>query len=254
TVLATGTGLLRFSNVTSLAASAPVSAVLTGNVSQISAGFQDWLVEHTPGVTNDLILAASLTTPSLATPLKLGDGTLVVNGDFQASNLYIQEGTLLFNDVATTAVRLTGGTLGGTGTVGSLASFPSGGVVAPGASTGILTSSNAIWNGSTIFAVELRTNTPGAGYDQLKIAAKLTTGAVNLSNATLQVTALPGFSATNGTQFTIIANDSTNPIVGTFASLPEGALADAGNGVVLRISYVGGASNNVVLTTVTTGV
>src|SRR5207249_8416411 len=85
--------------------------------------------------------------------------------------------------------------------------------------------------------------------DQLKV-----TGTVNLSNATLQVTALSCFSATNVTQFTIIDNDSSDPIVGNFAFLPEGGLVDAGNGVVLRVSYIGGTGNDVVLTTVTTGV
>jgi len=47
--------------------------------------------------------------------------------------------------------------------------------------------------------------------------------------------------------FTIISNDGTDPIVGTFAGLSEGATITF-NGVPLRISYVGGTGNDVTLT------
>ena len=143
----TGAGQLKVAKVTSLAAALPLAATITGNLVQTSAGFQDWLVEHTPGATNDLVLAATFTTPSLATPLKLGDGTLLVTGDFQANSIFIQEGTVLFNDISSTAARLTGGTLGGTGAVGTLLSFASGGVISPGASPGTFSSSNVTWKG-----------------------------------------------------------------------------------------------------------
>jgi acetyl esterase/lipase len=52
-----------------------------------------------------------------------------------------------------------------------------------------------------------------------------------------------------GQSFTIIDNDGTDPVIGTFTGLPEGA-SIAGNGYSFRISYVGGDGNDVVLTLV----
>jgi hypothetical protein len=49
-----------------------------------------------------------------------------------------------------------------------------------------------------------------------------------------------------GQSFTIINNDGTDPVIGTFAGLPEGASVDAG-AAHLHISYVGGDGNDVVL-------
>src|SRR5205085_3212114 len=71
------------------------------------------------------------------------------------------------------------------------------------------------------------------------------TGTVTLSGATLHV-AMPA-GALNATQtFTVIANDGTDPVSGTFAGLAEGATITLGGGT-LRISYIGGDGNDVVL-------
>lgn len=74
------------------------------------------------------------------------------------------------------------------------------------------------------------------------------TGAVALSNAELSVT-LAGFTPNVGERFTIIDNDGTDRVTGTFAGLPEGGIVTAGNRR-LRVSYVGGTGNDVVLTVV----
>jgi uncharacterized repeat protein (TIGR01451 family) len=50
-----------------------------------------------------------------------------------------------------------------------------------------------------------------------------------------------------GQTFTIIANDLSDAVVGTFAGLPEGSIVAAGAGR-LRVSYVGGSGNDVTLT------
>ena len=70
-------------------------------------------------------------------------------------------------------------------------------------------------------------------------------GSVNLAG-TLSIT--PQFIAPGGTSFIIIDNDGTDPIVGTFAGLPEGATYTYGN-LHLRVSYLGGTGNDVTLTT-----
>ncbi|MFO0810518.1 MAG: hypothetical protein U0746_17975 [Gemmataceae bacterium] len=50
-----------------------------------------------------------------------------------------------------------------------------------------------------------------------------------------------------GESLTLVANDGTDPVVGTFASLPEGAIVLDG-AVPLRISYRGGDGNDVTVT------
>lgn len=52
-----------------------------------------------------------------------------------------------------------------------------------------------------------------------------------------------------GSSCTIIDNQGTLPVIGAFSGLPEGAVL-AADGVSLRISYVGGDGNDVVLTVV----
>ncbi len=73
-------------------------------------------------------------------------------------------------------------------------------------------------------------------------------GPVSLGGATLSVN---GLSFTPGKPTTLIRNNGSQPVVGTFAGLPEGArVLDAGNpAYTYTISYQGGASGrDVVLT------
>src|ERR1051326_3187373 len=69
------------------------------------------------------------------------------------------------------------------------------------------------------------------------------TGSVNVGGATLNLT-IPSGAAAPGQSFTIIDNDGTDAVTGTFAGLPEGALVNAN----LRLTYAGGDGNDVVLT------
>ena len=133
-----------------------------------------------------------------------------------------------------------GSTLGGSGTVGTIAAN---GIISPGNSPGILNSSNVTFSSSGNFMVELTGPNPGVGgYDQLNV-----TGTVSLANATLNV--IPNFTTpvAIGQQFTIINNDGTDPITGTFNGLANGAQFSAG-GYTFRINYAGGTGNDVVLT------
>ena len=50
-----------------------------------------------------------------------------------------------------------------------------------------------------------------------------------------------------GAAFTLIQNDGTEAVMGTFAGLPQGATLVLG-GMTFQISYVGGTGNDVVLT------
>ncbi len=86
---------------------------------------------------------------------------------------------------------------------------------------------------------------PNTDYTQLKV-----TGIVNLTDVTLILTG--GYVPTAGDEFTIVDNDDTDAIIGTFTGLAEGALITnfLGSGLNARISYIGGSDNDVVLTVI----
>ncbi|HXJ76799.1 MAG TPA: autotransporter-associated beta strand repeat-containing protein, partial [Candidatus Dormibacteraeota bacterium] len=159
---------------------------------------------------------------------KSGTGTFTLTGVNTYSGLTtVNNGSLIVNGTQPSSpVQINAnGTLGGSGTVGNITNIV-GGVVAPGSSPGMLTSSNVVFSGATSdFTVELNGTTAGSGYDQLNVR-----GTVALGGATLHV--VPNFSPfdapTNGTIFTIINNDGAEAVSGTFAGLPNNFLLTAG--------------------------
>ena len=192
---------------------------------------------------------------------KVGAGTLTLS----ASSTYtggtsVAAGTLVASDTIAAGGSATGvgpvavsgsGTLAGgnaTGTQGSVLgalTVNTGGVVAPGnVGTGILTV-----NGNTVFTsgakLQIRINgaVAGSGYDQIKA-----NGSVNLGGSTLSLAG--SLVPVVGQAFTLVANDSSDPVSGTFNGLAEGAVF-LFNGIPLAITYVGGTGNDVVLTPLT---
>ena len=73
------------------------------------------------------------------------------------------------------------------------------------------------------------------------------TGTVALNNAPLRLNLATGYTPMVGEIITLIANDSTDAVFGTFAGLPEGTVVHVG-AYQFTISYVGGTGNDVVLT------
>jgi len=146
-------------------------------------------------------------------------GSLIVNGSQPSSDVYVYPT----------------GTLGGIGTVGEI---DSDGSVAPGTSAGQLSSGSAGLQSGSTFNVELDGYT-GVDYDQLDVG-----GSVKLGNPDLAV--VWGFVPALGDSFTIIDNDGTDAVAGTFNGLAEGASLVAGN-VTLQVTYAGGTGNDVVL-------
>lgn len=87
---------------------------------------------------------------------------------------------------------------------------------------------------------------PSAGlYTVLTVA-----GTVNLTGTSLQ--AVTFYTGQVGDTFTIVDNDGTDPIVGNFSGLPEGAYYSWPGTPTLkaRVSYIGGTGNDVTLTLV----
>lgn len=111
---------------------------------------------------------------------------------------------------------------------------------------GILTIGTLVMSGGS-FGVDLISNVPGSGHDQLVV-----NGTVTLLAPTLQINEPAAFPPMDSS-FIIIANDGTDPIIGTFAGLPEGAVFVSG-GTSFRITYTGGTGNDVALTIVNTGI
>ncbi len=133
------------------------------------------------------------------------------------------------------------GLLEGNGTTGNL-TVQSGGTTAPGHSPGCLNTGNLTLNGS--LDEEIGGATACTEYDQLKV-----TGTVNVTNGTLNTSLYNGFKPGAGQSYTIIDNDGSDAVTGTFANLAEGATFTV-DGNVLKITYKGGDGNDVVLSLV----
>lgn len=168
----------------------------------------------------------------------------VASGDNSTSGMTVHlDQTLVVNGERGSIIVNKGGVLKGTGKVGEI-TVESGGKVSPGTSPGCLAAGNTTFVSGSTFEVEIAGTTVCSEYDQLRV-----TGTVNLGNSTLNTLFLNGFKPVTGASFVIIDNDSNDAITGTFASLAEGATLTV-DGVVFKISYVGGTDGNDVVLTV----
>jgi hypothetical protein len=170
---------------------------------------------------------------SLASGLSLS-GSLII----PASETLTDDGSIC------DATVQSGGILKGDGMICSL-SVDNGGTVSPGHSPGIITvNGNLTESGTYQTEIQSPGDTAGTDYDQIVV-----TGNVNLTNGSLDVVLLNGFSPSVGQSFEIINNTGSNPITGTFSGLPEGSVFAVGN-TKMQITYKGGTGNDVVLTVV----
>lgn len=146
---------------------------------------------------------------------------------------------------------LSGGTLKGTGTIAHGLWVSDGGHVAPGNSPGCLSVDTLNIQGEYQF--ELGGADPCTGYDQIKVTNKTatyTTVALDqngVSTSVLTTARYDSYTPKQGQTFTIIDNQGTQAVQGTFKDLPEGATFDQ-NGITFKITYKGGDGNDVVLT------
>lgn len=133
------------------------------------------------------------------------------------------------------------GTLKGHGGTGD-ADVEADGHLAPGNSPGCISTGNLNLAAGSALDEELGGTTACSGYDQTNV-----TGTVTLGGATLNTTLYGGFVPAVGNAFTIISNDGTDAVSGTFNGLAEGATFTV-TGVTYTITYQGGDGNDVVLT------
>ena len=190
------------------------------------------------GQTTDESLTVGSTvkkSPLLVTTYTSADNGLAANSGVNQLDI-VNEGTVLG------AVSVSGGTLKGKGTVGVLTM--SSGAVAPGLSPGCLTSGNLTYTGGSL-EIELEGATVCTQYDQ-----QIVNGTVGLGTATtLNILKGSAYSPALNSVYTIISNDASDAVTGTFVGLAQGATVVLG-GYSYRISYTGGDGNDVTLTVV----
>ena len=190
------------------------------------------------GATNIQILDNFIGTDSLGTVVA-GQASAIQNAGSEAfvSGALTVNGTIEFDATST---------LSGIGSISG--SVTANGIVAPGESPGILNTGDFTFGDGSTFEVEIGGTTAGNtdnDHDQLNVTGTVTIGA-NVTLTTLQwLTYTPSLG-----EFTIINNDGTDPVTGTFDGLPEGAQISnfMGLGDVAEITYVGGDGNDVVIT------
>ena len=157
-------------------------------------------------------------TVGLAGPMHVSGGTLRLQGGTTGQFVYVYGGT----------------TLSGSGNVNAV--VVNGGTFAPQAFSASQLISDA--GGTISFSIE--GTAPGTQHSQVVVSL-----APYLPNLTLALTG--SFVPSPGQSFTLIRNDHPSFVpVGTFNGLPEGSVFTF-NGVPVKLSYVGGTGNDVVL-------
>ncbi|ADB17731.1 autotransporter-associated beta strand repeat protein [Pirellula staleyi DSM 6068] len=250
-----------------LSASTTLPGVPVVDASPLTIGKAATIHQDFPGRIDEVALYGSALTraqiaslyaagaPVYANGLtKTGAGTLTLT----ANNQYIGatsvlDGTLLVNNVAGSGtgsgnVTASGdAVVGGTGAISGALLMTGVSTLSPGASPETLATGNLSLGSGTTFLVEIGGTSPGngtTGYDQVNVTGTVTIA----SGVTLDLDQLLAYNVSSAslTSFTIISNDGTDAVAGTFSGLAEGASLSYAGGT-LYISYAGGDGNDVVL-------
>jgi autotransporter-associated beta strand protein len=193
----------------------------TGGNNQATA-FAGVLSGNGPMVkTGNGVFTLSGTSPSYTGSIQVATGTLHVSGSLATGGMTV----------------VTGATLTGTGTINGPVNVEIGGNLAPGPTIGTITTGNLALAGNLL--LEIQGPTPGTQHDRVNA-----NGSVAINGATLTLSG--AYVPLAGNAFTIIQNDGSDAVTGTFAGLPEGATLTF-NGASMRITYVGGTGNDVIL-------
>jgi autotransporter-associated beta strand protein len=214
--LSLGTGTLTFGNSSNTSFSGNVTATGFGGATINKQGSGSFTVPAGANIVAGIVL------------FNINSGSFVLNRNWD----------IAFIDVNN------GGTLAGNGNVGSAGIWVhAGGTLAPGNSPGQLATADALaLDAGATLTMELNGTTAGTQYDQMIVNLGWDLpGNLNLSL---------GYAPSPGDSFTIIDN-LAGGLGAPFAGLPEGGTVSV-NGYTLRITYVGGDGNDVVLTVIDT--
>ncbi len=251
--LVTGTGYfsLKVGASVAVAPGSNTTATINGHV-LMDSGTHVFTVGSgaaTPSVS-DLVINAQIEQISAAAGIqKGGPGSMRLAGNNTYTGTNIVSGGTLQVDGSQpqSPVQILGARLQGSGTVGHITfSGNAAERLAPGNSPGVLTCSNFNANavGGATLEMELNGASPGTGYDQVNAR-----GTVNLTG--LKLNPSLGFAPAISSEFTLINNDGSDPVIGTFSGLPQNGKVYIG-GQFFQINYAGGSGNDVVLTRLAT--
>jgi fibronectin-binding autotransporter adhesin len=166
-----------------------------------------------------------------ASTIAATSGNLIFNGSVSgAFPLAVNGwGSVDFNgNVSVTSTSVTNASLGGVGTFSGPVTFASFGGIAPGnLVVGVLNTAAITLNSNSTYTANLNGATAGTSYNQVSAS-----GVVNLAGAPLVVNL--GYVPSGGDSYTLV--NSTNPIVGTFAGLPQGTVFTVA-GIAMQILY-----------------
>jgi hypothetical protein len=189
----------------------------------------------------------SANTSKTTTGVQVNPVKVTIVTDDQSANVYsVYNNQTLQDDGKTGYVNLSkGATLQGSGQVNGFYAN-AGSILSPGHSPGCINSTQNVTIYGT-YKVDIGGTIPCSGYDQLNVI-----GTVTLSNSSGNagiLTAAPynGYVPKVGEAYTIISNDGTDVVIGTFAGIAEGG-AYTNQGVTYSVTYKGGDGNDVVLT------
>jgi hypothetical protein len=214
-----------------------MSASSTVTVNSITKnGFS---LSRVPGSSGKLIIEGSQVSSDYNTYIDKTDTTSTYTSTVEDKSYTIVSA----NQPNVTYTVSSGGILGGDGTVGPI-NVLSGGKLAPGTSPGCLNSGNLTLATGGTFEVEIGGTTVCSEYDQQRVV-----GTVDLGDSNLSTILWNNYVPVAGGSYTIIDNDGTDAIIGTFSNMPEGSTFTI-NGVVMEITYNGGDGNDIVLSVV----
>lgn len=238
-----GDGKLTFSDGVTQTTGALTSKTLTGGIPSsgaeiaLASGSVLTTISATPSAYDGRLTGAG-------SVLKQGAGALTLGGTGSDAAMTIQAGQVSVNGATTLATTLTSGTLAGTGSIGTNA--VNGGTLLPGVGNlGKLTMSTLNQASGGTLKLGLSGGTaPVAGTDYRQ--AVVTGNTVDLSGSALVLTTVGSTPFNQAASYTLIDNQGTSAVSGTFNGLAEGATVTLG-GVNYTISYTGDTGNDVVL-------
>jgi fibronectin-binding autotransporter adhesin len=184
-------------------------------------------VGNATGFVGNVLLSGPTTLTGTNPAVNVNAGTLTVNGTLSGGPINVQ-----------------GGTLAGNGTVGAVSAL-AGGKIAPGNSPGKLNTGNFSMSTGSSLKIDINGTVVNTLYDQVNVVGTVNLNADAGAGATLDVTL--GYTPAPSDTYIIINNDGTDPISGTFATLPQGGTYSVG-GFNFTVNYAGGDGNDVALT------
>jgi fibronectin-binding autotransporter adhesin len=241
-ISSTGAGkLLLSTNLTANPSTPPPS--INGNI-DLNGGTRTFTVNRDPVTTNGLLVIPAIISNGSLTKTGAGDLRLQGNNTYSgATNISAGQLSIEGNQ-SQSAVQMTGGELTGLGTAGPVTVTAGrlrdyGNCSAP-SFTRLTVQGNLSLGASAFYRA-----TVCNGFENSRIMIT-GNGTVNLGGSNLEINNFLGPTLDPGRTFTIIDNDGTDVVQGTFNGLPEGASLVVGNSTLV-VSYHGGDGNDVTL-------